>query len=79
MGKLVGKLESDIEAMGWIKQVLALANGGTGVEAQQVRLVGLSVLRSMSQWLQGQPNGVDYLLKLSIDNAIGRLEEWKTQ
>jgi uncharacterized protein YlxW (UPF0749 family) len=79
IGKLVGKLESDIEAMDWIKSVLALAKRETGIEARQVRIASLSILRPISQWFQDQPNGVDYFLKISIDNAIGRLEEWKAQ
>jgi hypothetical protein len=43
-----------------------------------VRITSLKVLRSISYWLDENHSNDLYLLKISVNNAIGELEKWKT-
>lgn len=80
VGKEVGKLEASIESSAWIKPLISMVRGESGLNDYQVRIIGLTVLRSMSLWLN-ENHGQDfnlYLLKNSIHNAISELEQWKS-
>ena len=80
VGKEVGKLESSIEYYSWIKPLLSIVRGDTGLDSYQVRVIGLTVLRSMSSWLNeiyGQGSNY-FLLKSSIESSISELERWKS-
>ena len=80
VGEEVGKLEANIESLSWIKPMLSMVRGENGLDDYQVRVIGLTVLRSMSSWLN--ENHVQdsnlYLLKSNISNTITGLEEWKS-
>ena len=80
VGKEVGKLEASIESSAWIKPLISMVRGESRLNDYQVRIIGLTVLRSMSLWLNenyGQDFNL-YLLKNSIHNAISELEQWKS-
>ncbi len=75
VGKEVGKLESNIECLSWIKPLLSMVRGDNGLDDYQVRAIGLSVLRSMSSWLNenhSQGNNL-FFLKNNINNVIMEL------
>lgn len=79
-GKEVGKLEASIESLGWIKPLISMVRGENGLDDYQVRIIGLTVLRSMSLWLN-ENHGQDfnlYSLKSYFSNAISELEKWKS-
>ncbi len=79
-GKEVGKLEAGIESLGWVKPLVSMVRGENGLDDYQVRIIGLTVLRSMSLWLN-EKYSQDlnlYLLKNSIHNAISELEKWRS-
>ena len=78
-GKEMGKLEASIESLGWIKPLISMVRGESGLDDYQVRIIGLTVLRSMSLWLN-ENHGLDfnlYSLKSYFSNAISELEKWK--
>ena len=80
VGKEVGKLESNIESLGWIKPLLSMVRGDNGLDDYQVRAIGLSVLRSMLSWLNenyGQDINL-YLLINNMQSTIAELEKWKS-
>jgi hypothetical protein len=79
VGRSVGKLEADIDALGWIKPLLSLFKGEGKVEPQQFKNTALITLKSLSSWLKDQYVGGDYWLESHIQSTIGRLEEWKPE
>ncbi len=79
-GKEVGKLEASIESLDWVKPLISMVRGENGLDDYQVRIIGLTVLRSMSLWLNerySQDLNL-YSLKNYISYAISELEKWKS-
>lgn len=80
VGKEVGKMEASIESLSWVKPLVSMVRGNNGLDDYQVRVIGLTVLRSMSLWLnENHGQGINlYFLKNNIQSAIKGLEEWKS-
>ena len=81
VGKEVGKLEANIESYNWIKPLLSIVRGDNGLDDYQVRVVSLTVLRSISTWINTkQKDGIYtrlYLLQNSLATTISELETWE--
>jgi chromosome segregation ATPase len=80
VGKDVGKLEASIESSAWVKPLISMVRGENGLDDYQVRIIGLTILRSMSLWLN-EKHGQDFnlgSLKTYISYAISELEKWKS-
>jgi hypothetical protein len=78
LGKEIGRFDAAVEANEWIKKLFSLARGDD-VNASDVRVIGLMLLRAMSSWLD-RNYGSDIstcLLKGTIDRAVSELERWK--
>lgn len=79
VGKEVGRYEEKLEANVWLKELLALVQGEQGIEAKQVRVIALSVVRGVCGWLKVQDKHTTALLSLAVstDNLIRELEQWR--
>ena len=79
LGREFGQLNEMIELNKWLKGLQALAKGDEEVELNQVRVLGLTVLRSIQSRLDQayKDSGSQPLLRASINNLIGGLEGWK--
>ena len=78
LNKEVGNLESKIESLNWIKPLLLLVRGGNELDDQEIKAIGLKVLRGISSWLN-ENYGQDWnlaLLRSSIENSVSELEKW---
>jgi predicted nucleic acid-binding Zn-ribbon protein len=78
LGQEIGWFDAAVEANEWIKKLFSLARGDD-VNASDVRVIGLMLLRAMSSWLD-RNYGSDtstYLLKGTIGSAVSQLERWK--
>ncbi len=78
-GKEVGRLEEILEGNAWLKELLALVRGEQGIEAKQVRTVGMLMAQGVRSWLKVQDKNSVTLMSLptAIDNLIKELERWK--
>lgn len=79
VGKEVGNLEARIESLSWVKPLISMVRAEDGLDDYQVRVIALTILRSMSSWLD-ENHGQDiklYMLKSNISSAIGELKGWK--
>jgi DNA repair exonuclease SbcCD ATPase subunit len=79
VGKEVGRWDGILEANAWLKGLLALVQGEQGIEAKQVRVIALSVVRGFSGWLRVQDKQTTTLpsLTFSTDNLMRELEQWR--
>ncbi len=78
-GKEVGRYQEILEANAWLKELLALVRGEQGIEAKQVRTIGMLMAQGVRSWLKVQDNNSVTLMSLptAIDNLIKELERWK--
>lgn len=79
LGKELGQFEGIIESNNWLKGLLALVKGDDAINANQTRVIGLTVLRGISTYLNRNfgSSGSSYPLKTSITSAVTELERWK--
>jgi len=80
VGKEIGNLEASIESLGWIKSLISMVRGENGVDDYQVRVIGLTVLRSMLSWLNENCSQDINLYSLinNMQSTITELEKWKS-
>ena len=80
LGKEVGEMEARIESLNWIKPMLSMVRGENGLKDYQVRVIGLTILRGVSLWLNenyGQDFNL-YSLKRYINDTISEFEKWNS-
>jgi len=79
LGKELGQFKQMIESNKWLKGLQAMIEGDEEVAPGQVRVIGITVMRSMLTWLDhhAQDSGIPYVLRPSITSLIGELEKWK--
>ena len=79
LGRELGQFEQMIESNKWLKGLQSMIEGNEEVDPGQVRVIGITVMRSMLTWLDhhAQDSGVPYVLRTSITSLIGELERWK--
>jgi hypothetical protein len=78
VGKEVGRYEGVVEANAWLKEMLALMQGGEGIDAKHVRVIALSVVRGLCIWMRVRNKNSIVVTPLSnaTDNLIRELEKW---
>ena len=78
LGKELGHYEAAVQANQWLQELIDLVKGDNGITSDQVRVIGLVVLRSMSGWLNRHSNdtGPSPLLVGRIRATIEALEGW---
>ncbi len=77
LGKELGQYNEMIESNKWLKGLLALVKDDE-VEPEKVRVIGITVLRSILSWMKHYyENSNSPWLLVSITNLIGELERWK--
>lgn len=79
LGIELGQFSEMIESNRWIKGLQALTKTDGEVEPDQVRVIGLTVMRTIRTWLDrhSQDSGAQWLIRISISNSIDELERWK--
>ncbi len=78
-GNEIGRYETIVEINDWLRQLTALVNGDSNVNGEQVRTIGLLILRAISAWLNRQPDKFGMLsqLKARVATTIEAMEQWK--
>jgi len=79
VGKEVGRWEGILEANSWIKGLLALVQGEQSIEAKQVRVIALLVVRGVRGWLKVNDKQTTALPSLTAytDSLMRELEQWR--
>jgi len=78
LGRELGQFNEMIESNKWLKGLQALAKGDEEVEPDQVRVIGITVLRSILSWMKHYyENSNSPWWLVSISNLLGELERWK--
>ena len=79
VGREIGGLENQVRGNRWVHGLMSLVRGEKEVNANQVRVVGLAVLRPIYGWIGSNPEASPpTLLSLQLKNVIEHLEEWRT-
>jgi predicted nucleic acid-binding Zn-ribbon protein len=78
-GKELGQLEATIKSYAWLEDILSLLKGENKVSASQVRVLGITLLKSMQAWLEHNQSAVItfYTISTLITSLISELERWK--
>jgi len=79
LGKDLGQYNEIIESNKWLKSFQALIKGDEEIEPDQVRVIGITVMKAMLSWVEHyyQDNRAPYMLRSTISSLIGELERWK--
>jgi len=79
LGKELGQFQEAIESSKWLKGLQSLLRDDEEVELSQVRVLGMTVLRSIQSRLDQayKDSGSQSLLRSSTCNLIGEFERWK--
>ncbi len=79
LGKELGQFNEMIESNKWLKSLYALIKGDKEIEPDQVRVIGITVMKASLSWLEHhyQDSTDPYLLRLTISNLISEFERWK--
>ena len=79
IGRELGRFETIIVANEWLQSLLALVKGDSDINASQVRVIGLSVLRGVWSWLEQNQKDTQlpYWLRTRVGAVITELVQWK--
>jgi predicted nucleic acid-binding Zn-ribbon protein len=79
LGKELGKLEATIKNNAWLEDILSLLKGEDKVEANQVRVIILTLLKSLVTWLERNRASITifYTLSTTVNGLISELERWQ--
>ena len=68
-----------VESNKWLKGLQALIKGDKEVEPNQMRVIGITVMKASLVWLAHhyQDNTTPYTLRSQISNLIYEFERWK--
>ena len=68
-----------IESNKWLKGLQALIKGDKGVEPDQVRVIGVTVMKASLSWLEYyyQDSTAPFMLRSTISSLVGEFERWK--
>ena len=79
VGQELGRFETIVEGNEWLQSLVALVRGDSSVNASQVRVVGLSVLRGVQRWIERNQNDIQlsYGLKVRVGSVIQEFEQWR--
>ncbi len=81
LGKELGQFNAMVESNKWLKGLQALINGDKEVEPDQIRIIGITVMKASLSWLEHhyQDNTTPHMLRSLISNLISEFERWKPQ
>ena len=79
VGKEIGKFEATFQSNQWLKELLAIVKGNKMSVVNDVRVIGLLVLRGVADWLkQNKTNNLTTSnLVFTTENLIRELERWQ--
>ena len=78
-GKEIGRYEQIVQTNQWLGDLLALIRRDEAIEARQVRVIVLPVLRSFAAWLKrNEAHNMRFsLLPITVGNLIDQVEQWQ--
>ena len=79
VGKEIGRYEQIVQTNQWLGNLVALGRGDEAIEAKQVRVIVLPVLRSFAAWLKrNEAQNMRFsLLPITVGNLIDQVEQWQ--
>jgi hypothetical protein len=79
VGKEVGQYQAILEANQWLNELRAMIRCEENVEVHRVRVIVLSVVRGMADWLKHQNAGSTVIMSVSLatEKFISELEKWQ--
>ena len=79
VGSEVGRYQGMLEVSQWLNEVTALVRGDEGIEGARVRIIVLSVVRALRNWLKHQDSySLQFTsLSLTAESLTSELEAWK--
>ena len=80
VGSEVGRCQGILQVSEWLNELMALVRGEEGIESTRVRIIVLSVVRALHNWLKQQHSYSLSLTSLSftVERLISELEAWET-
>jgi predicted RNase H-like nuclease (RuvC/YqgF family) len=77
LGKEVGVMEAELQALGWIKPLMSLMDGSANIDKSQFRVISLRIFRVISLWLNGNSYNIPNVgkIKAYINGAIEEIEK----
>jgi len=78
VGREIGRYEGTVKANEWLLELLSLAHGEEGLEAERVRTILLQVLRGGQSWIKRNQAKMGYsTLPYATGRLIEELEQWR--
>ena len=79
LGQEMGKTEATIEANGWIRDLFALVNRDGTADASRIRVVTLSLMRSVNSWLDENQKDIEvpFWFRTQVNSMIRELVQWQ--
>ena len=79
LGQELGRSNAIVEANQWLQSMVSLIKGDGNINAENVRMIALAVLRGLKDWMQRNQNQVSrpYWLTTQLSSLIEELERWK--
>lgn len=80
-GQQIGEYETMVSANEWLHDLLSLARNEDLPDGKRIRVIGLTLLRPIANWLGSHDtfNTQNYFLKTTIENAVKEMEQWQPQ
>ena len=80
VGSEVGRCQGMLEVSQWLNELMALVRGEENIEGTRVRVIVLSVVRALHNWLKHQDSSSLRFSSLSftVERLISELEAWET-
>jgi len=79
LGQEMGKTEATIQANEWIRDLFALVNRDGTADASRIRVVTLSLMRSVNSWLDENQKDIEvpFWFRTQVNSMIQELLKWK--
>jgi len=79
VGSEVGRYQGMLQVSEWLNELTALVRGEEGIEGARVRIIVLSVVRALRNWLKHQDSySLQFTcLSLTAEQLISELETWE--
>jgi len=80
VGSEVGRCQGILQVSEWLNELMALVRGEEGIESTRVRIIVLSVVRALHNWLKQQHSySLSFTsLSFTVERLISELEAWET-
>jgi len=81
VGQQIGEYEATVSANEWLHDLLTLARNQEVPDGNRIRVIGLTLLRPIANWLGNHDtvNTQNYFLKTAVENAVKEIEQWRPQ